>query len=162
MDTRKNFPIHGLPDRDSWSLFKKTAGSSIESDLEVHVVAKKVLKECAGLPIAISTVGTALKGESIAIWKNALRELGKAIPENVPGVIEHVYGKIKWSYECLPNEQAKSFLLLCCIFEQSADIPIEDLIRYEHGLGLLKGIDSMVEGTVWKHWFTHSKVAFYC
>ncbi|KAL6216391.1 hypothetical protein ACLB2K_009614 [Fragaria x ananassa] len=146
MDTRKNFPIHGLSDRDAWSLFKKTAGSSIESDPELHVVAEKVLKECAGLPIAISTVGTALKGESIAIWKNALRELGKASPENDPGVVEHVYGKIKLSYECLPNEQAKSFLLLCCIFEESADIPIEDLVRYGHGLGLLKGIDSMVEG----------------
>ncbi|XP_040361464.1 uncharacterized protein LOC112202104 isoform X2 [Rosa chinensis] len=146
MDTRMNFPIHGLPETDAWSLFKKTAGSTIESDLELQVVAKKVLKECAGLPIAISTVGTALKGESIAIWKNALRELEKASPENVPGVIEHVYSKIKFSYECLRNEQAKSCFLLCCIFEESVDIWIEDLVTYGLGLGLFKGIDSIVEG----------------
>ncbi|XP_062029031.1 disease resistance protein At4g27190-like [Rosa rugosa] len=146
MDRRKNFSIDGLPDRDAWSLFKKTAGSAIESDLELHVVAEKVLEECAGLPIAISTIGTALKGESIAIWKNALKELEKANPENVPGVIEHVYGKIKFSYECLRNEEAKSCFLLCCIFEESADIPIEDLVRYGLGLELFKGIDSMVEG----------------
>ncbi|KAL6207674.1 hypothetical protein ACLB2K_018629 [Fragaria x ananassa] len=146
VDTRKNFPIDSLPDRDAWSLFKKTAGSSIESEPELHVVAKKVLKECGGLPIAISTVGTALKGESIGIWKNALRELEKATPENVPGVIEHVYGKIKLSYECLPNERAKSCFLLCCIFEERSDILIEDLVIYGHGLGLLRGIESMVEG----------------
>ncbi|XP_004292885.1 PREDICTED: disease resistance protein At4g27190-like isoform X1 [Fragaria vesca subsp. vesca] len=146
MDTRKNFPIHGLPAGDAWSLFKKTAGSSIESDPELHVQAEKVLKECGGLPIAISTVGTALKGQSIGIWTNALRELEKACPENVPGVIEHVYGKIKFSYECLPNEQAKSCLLLCCIFEECSDILIEDLVIYGHGLGLLRGIDSILEG----------------
>ncbi|KAL6207686.1 hypothetical protein ACLB2K_018640 [Fragaria x ananassa] len=146
MDTRKNFPIHGLSDRDAWNLFKRTAGSCIESDPELHVVAKRILKECSGLPIAISTVGTALKCESIGIWKNALWELEKASPENVPGVIEHVYGKIKLSYECLPSEQAKSCLLLCCIFKESADIRIEVLVRYGLGLGLLKGVDSMVEG----------------
>ncbi|XP_062021392.1 probable disease resistance protein At4g27220 [Rosa rugosa] len=114
MDTRKNFPIHGLPDPDAWSLFKKTAGT--------------------------------LKGENIAVWKNALRELKKASPENVPGVIEHVYGKIKFSYECLPSEQAKSCFLLCCIFKESADIEIEDLVKFGLGFRLFKGIDSMVEG----------------
>nr|XP_011459040.1 PREDICTED: disease resistance protein At4g27190-like isoform X4 [Fragaria vesca subsp. vesca] len=146
MDTGKIFPIHGLPDGDAWSLFKKTAGSSIESDPEVHVVAKKVLKECGGLPIAISTVGTALKGESIGIWKNAQRELEKARPKNVAGVIEHVYGPIKFSYDSLSSDEAKSCFLLCCIFEESAHIVIEDLVRYGLGLGLFEDIDSMVEG----------------
>ncbi|KAL6212645.1 hypothetical protein ACLB2K_017863 [Fragaria x ananassa] len=79
MDTRKNFPIHGLPDRDSWSLFKKTAGSSIESDPEVHVVAKK------------------------------------------------------------------SFEGMCWIADCNSDCR-NGTKRYGNGLGLLKGIDSMVEG----------------
>ncbi|XP_004292886.1 PREDICTED: disease resistance protein At4g27190-like [Fragaria vesca subsp. vesca] len=146
MDTGKIFPIHGLPEGDAWSLFKKTAGSSIESDPELHLVAEKVLKECGGLPIAISTVGTALNGQSIGIWTNALRELEKARPKNVAGVIEHVYGPIKFSYECLSSDEAKSCFLLCCIFEESADIVIEDLVRYGLGLGLFEDIDSMVEG----------------
>ncbi|PRQ56808.1 putative P-loop containing nucleoside triphosphate hydrolase [Rosa chinensis] len=90
IDTKKNFPISDLPENEAWSLFKKTAGGLIESDPDLHLVAKQVVKECAGLPIAISTVGRALHGEGIAIWKNALREMEKACPENVPGVIDHV------------------------------------------------------------------------
>ncbi|XP_061995379.1 disease resistance protein At4g27190-like isoform X2 [Rosa rugosa] len=146
IDTKKNFPISDLPENEAWSLFKKTAGGLIESDPDLHLVAKQVVKECAGLPIAISTVGRALHGEGIAIWKNALREMEKACPENVPGVIDHVYGKIKFSYECLQSKQAKSCFLLCCIFAESVDIPIEYFVRFGLGLGIFKGIDSMAEG----------------
>ncbi|KAL6215650.1 hypothetical protein ACLB2K_015079 [Fragaria x ananassa] len=67
MDRRKNFPIHGLSHPDAWRLFKERAGSCIESDPKVHVEAEKILKKCGGLPIAILTVGTALKDASIEI-----------------------------------------------------------------------------------------------
>nr|XP_011465964.1 PREDICTED: uncharacterized protein LOC101311209 isoform X2 [Fragaria vesca subsp. vesca] len=143
MKTRKPFHIGGLPKPDAWSLFKKVAGDSIESDLELRPIAEQVLAECGGLPVAISTVGRALQGESISSWRNALTELGDACPENVPGVIEHVYGKIKFSYECLPSEQAKSCFLLCCLFPESEDFPIEALVNIAIGLGLLKRIDSI-------------------
>nr|XP_011463399.1 PREDICTED: disease resistance protein At4g27190-like isoform X2 [Fragaria vesca subsp. vesca] len=146
MKTRKHFPIGGLPRHDAWSLFKKVAGGSIESDLELCPIAEQVLAECDGLPVAISTVGGALQGKSISRWRNALRELRNACPENVPGVIKHVYGKIVFSYECLPSEQAKSCFLLCCLFPESEDFDIEMLVRIAIGLGLLKGIDSISEG----------------
>ncbi|KAL6146780.1 hypothetical protein ACLB2K_057457 [Fragaria x ananassa] len=148
MKTRKHFPIGGLPNHDAWSLFKKVAGGSIESDLKLRPIAEQVLAECGGLPVAISTVGRALQGESISSWRNALTELGDACPENVPGVIEHVYGKIKFSYECLPSEQAKSCFLLCCLFPESVDFPIEALVNIAIGLGLLKRIDSISQGRV--------------
>ncbi|KAL6146783.1 hypothetical protein ACLB2K_057460 [Fragaria x ananassa] len=148
MKTRKPVPIGGLPKPDGWSLFKKVAGDSIESDLELRPIAEQVLAECGGLPVAISTVGRALQGESISSWRNALTELGDACPENVPGVIEHVYGKIKFSYECLPSEQAKSCFLLCCLFPESGDFLIEALVYIAIGLGLLKRIDSISQGRV--------------
>ncbi|KAK9944492.1 hypothetical protein M0R45_010056 [Rubus argutus] len=146
MKTKKNIPIGGLPQKDAWNLFKKVVGSSIESDPELRPIAEQVLKRCDGLPVAITTVGRALKGESIRKWGDALRQLRKACPEDVPGVIKHVYGKIEFSYECLPSEQAKSCFLLCRVFPKSGSFPIEYLFRLGFGLGLFKGIDSIAEG----------------
>nr|XP_011459038.1 PREDICTED: disease resistance protein At4g27190-like isoform X2 [Fragaria vesca subsp. vesca] len=148
MDRRQIFPIHGLRDPDAWRLFKERAGSCIESDPEVHVVADMILQKCGGLPIAISTVGTALKDASIEIWNDALVQLENACPDNIDGVIDHVYGPITFSYERLQGEEAKSCFLLCCMFGGSADIRIEDLVMYGLGLELFnfKGTDSMVKG----------------
>ncbi|KAK9944498.1 hypothetical protein M0R45_010062 [Rubus argutus] len=146
MKTRKNFPIGGLSIEDAWSLFKKVAGGSVECDPELRPIAEQVLDECGGLPVAITTVGRALQGKSITNWRDAHRQLRKACPEDVPGVIEHVYGKIEFSYECLPSEQAKSCFLLCCLFPESGSFPIEFLFRLGFGLGLFKGIDSIAEG----------------
>ncbi|XP_062021169.1 disease resistance protein SUMM2-like [Rosa rugosa] len=143
MKTKKNFLIGSLLKHDAWSLFKKVAGCSIESDSELRPIAEQVLDECDGLPVAISTVGRALQDEKIPVWRNALRQLRMACPKDVPGVIERVYGKIEFSYECLPSEEAKSCFLLCCIFPESTEFPIEFLVMFAIGLGLFKDIDSI-------------------
>ncbi|XP_062019045.1 disease resistance protein At4g27190-like [Rosa rugosa] len=143
MKTKKNFLIGSLLKHDAWSLFKKVAGCSIESDSELRSIAEQVLDECDGLPVAISTVGRALQDEKIPVWRNALRQLRMACPKDVPGVIERVYGKIEFSYECLPSEEAKSCFLLCCIFPESEEFPIEWLVMFAIGLGLFKDIDSI-------------------
>ena len=37
--------------------------------------------------------------------------------------------------------------LLCCLFPEDYDIPIETLVRYGNGLRLLRGIDTMEESS---------------
>ncbi|KAK9944575.1 hypothetical protein M0R45_010136 [Rubus argutus] len=145
MQTKRNFPIGVLQESEAWSLFKEMAGDSIES-AELHSVAHQVLSECAGLPIAISTVGRALQHKSKNMWVDAVTQLRKGCPENIPDVIQEVYGKIKLSYECLSSKEAKSCFLLCCLYPESGNIPIEDLVRYGVGLGLFNNIESMEEG----------------
>ncbi|CBI34253.3 unnamed protein product, partial [Vitis vinifera] len=48
------FPVEHLPPEEAWSLFKKTAGDSVEENLELRPIAIQVVEECEGLPIAIS------------------------------------------------------------------------------------------------------------
>ena len=72
MGTQKNFHVQHLCEEEAWSLFKKTAGDSVE---QLKSIAIKVLRECDGLPVAIVTVAKALKGQSEAVWNNALQEL---------------------------------------------------------------------------------------
>ena len=49
------FPVEYLPLEEAWSLFKKTAGDSLEENLELRPIAIQVVEECEGLPIAIVT-----------------------------------------------------------------------------------------------------------
>lgn len=104
------------------------------------------MSKCAGLPIASTTVGRARKNKSKNVWNDALRQLTRACPENIPGMIQEVYPKIELSYECLESHEAKACFLLCCLYPEGCNIPIEDLVRYGCGLKLFKSIHSVVEG----------------
>ncbi|THF95618.1 hypothetical protein TEA_016660 [Camellia sinensis var. sinensis] len=46
--------------QDSWDLFRKNAGNVVDSNV-VNAIANEVCKECGGLPIALVTVGSAMK-----------------------------------------------------------------------------------------------------
>ncbi|CAB4291085.1 unnamed protein product [Prunus armeniaca] len=143
--TKKIFSVGVLLEQEAWSLFREMAGSSIESP-ELLPVAQQVLQECAGLPIAIATVGRALHQKSRKVWIDALKQLRKPCPANIPGMMQEVYRKIELSYECLGSREAKTFFLLCCLPEQSnINIRVEDLVESGIRVELFKGIGSETE-----------------
>lgn len=144
-ETRKKFPIGVLPESEAWNLFKKVAGDYIESDLELRSIAKQVLRECDGLPVAISTLGSALRQKTKPVWKDALGQLQKPFRGDIRGMKDNVYQTIRLSYDFVEREEAKSCFMLCCVYPESTDILIEDLVTHGLGLGLFQGIDS-VEG----------------
>ncbi|CAL8997785.1 unnamed protein product [Prunus brigantina] len=55
---------------DSWNLFTKEAGRSFDSRTS-YDVARKVARECAGLPIALIAVARALGDKDFDEWKEA-------------------------------------------------------------------------------------------
>ncbi|KAJ6301137.1 hypothetical protein OIU77_015447 [Salix suchowensis] len=63
-----------LSENEAWALFKINASLSDE-DSNLNTVAKKVARECQGLPIALVTVGRALRGKSIVELEVAFNEL---------------------------------------------------------------------------------------
>ncbi|VVA30578.1 PREDICTED: disease resistance [Prunus dulcis] len=142
--TKKIFSVGVLLEQEAWSLFREMAGSSIESP-ELLPVAQQVLRECAGLPIAIATVGRALHQKSRKVWIDALRQLRKPCPANIPGMMQEVYRKIELSYECLGSKEAKTFFLLCCLPESNINIRVEDLVESGIRVELFKGIGSETE-----------------
>ncbi|KAM5562799.1 hypothetical protein ABKV19_017810 [Rosa sericea] len=144
-ENRKKFSIGVLPESDAWSLFKKMAGDDIESDPELRSIAEQVLEKCDGLPVAISTLGSALRRKTKAVWNDALRLLQKPFGGDIQGMKKNVYQSIRLSYDFLEREEAKSCFLLCCIFRESTIICVEDLVTHGLGLGVFHRIDS-VEG----------------
>ncbi|KAL7194748.1 hypothetical protein ACSBR1_035060 [Camellia fascicularis] len=91
MNTQKNFMVCVLPEEEAWNLFKEKA--AIPYDDTSHKIDFKstqmaVAKECGGLPIAIVTIGRALKGKGKPSWDSALEQLRKSIVNNIKGVYE--------------------------------------------------------------------------
>ncbi|KAL7212121.1 hypothetical protein ACSBR2_014898 [Camellia fascicularis] len=134
-----------LSKKDSWDLFKKNVGDVVDSNV-LTVVANEVCKECGGLPIALVTVGSAMKGKDDPIlWDEAARELRKSMPTNIEGVDQHVYKCLKLSYDYLQDEEAKACFLLCSLFPEDHNILIEDLVQYGMGLRVFKKVDTVHE-----------------
>ncbi|KAJ9682516.1 hypothetical protein PVL29_018436 [Vitis rotundifolia] len=136
------FPVEHLPPEEAWRFFKKTAGDSVEENLQLQPIAIEVVEECKGLPIAIVIIAKALKDETVAEWKNALEQLRSCAPTNIIGVDEKVYSCLEWSYNHLKGDEVKSLFLLCGSLSYG-DISMDDLLQYGMGLGLFDRIDSL-------------------
>ena len=61
------FPVEYLPPEEAWSFFMKTAGDSVEENLQLRPIAIQVVEECEGLPIAIVTIANSLKDENVDV-----------------------------------------------------------------------------------------------
>uniref|UniRef100_A0A2N9H0Y0 AAA+ ATPase domain-containing protein n=1 Tax=Fagus sylvatica TaxID=28930 RepID=A0A2N9H0Y0_FAGSY len=144
MRSQKIVPIKVLSEEEAWNLFREMAGDCVDTH-GLHQIAKEVAKECGGLPVAIVTVARALENKSKNEWIAALEQLKKSIPKNIPGLHSKVYSSIEFSYSYLKSDEAKSCFLLCCLFPEDFDIPIEYLVRYGVGRRLFAKIDNVAE-----------------
>ncbi|KAK4581004.1 hypothetical protein RGQ29_024604 [Quercus rubra] len=144
MKSQKIFPIKVLSEEEAWNLFRQMAGDCVKTP-SLHPIAKKVAKECGGLPVVIVTVGRALENKCEFEWRDALQQLKNARSKNIPGLDSKVYSRIKLSYSYLESNEAKSCFLLCCLFPEDSSIPIEHLVRYAVGQRLFEYVDTMAK-----------------
>ncbi|TQD95233.1 hypothetical protein C1H46_019155 [Malus baccata] len=129
MGSQQIIAVPTLTTEESQELFREMVGESF-NDPDLRSTAKDVVKECGGLPIAIVTVGKALEKKNKREWDDALNQLRNSTPVNIHVLNDKVYSSIKWSYDRLESDEARSCLLLCCLFSEDYDIPIEYLVRY--------------------------------
>uniref|UniRef100_A0A6N2KAX4 AAA+ ATPase domain-containing protein n=1 Tax=Salix viminalis TaxID=40686 RepID=A0A6N2KAX4_SALVM len=133
-----------LSENEAWALFKINAGLRDE-DSNLNTVAKKVARECQGLPIALVTVGRALRDKSTVEWEVASKQLKNSQFKHMEliGEQKNIYSCLKFSYDYLKHEETKLCFLLCCLFPEDYHIPIEDLTRYAVGYGLHQDVESI-------------------
>ncbi|GKV26341.1 hypothetical protein SLEP1_g35666 [Rubroshorea leprosula] len=137
MRTHKDFEVGRLQDEEAWELFKKIAGNEIEKS-DLQLTAMEITKECAGLPLAVDTLATALKCRSSHAWRDALRELKRPSPSNFEGISENVYRAIEMSYKHLERKDLQQTFLLSSLLGHNASI--EDLMKYGIGLDLFHNV----------------------
>ncbi|KAG5036940.1 hypothetical protein JHK86_017780 [Glycine max] len=133
MEVKSTFCVEELDDDDALRLFQKEARIQGEMSKWKQEIVKKY---CAGLPMAIVTVGRALRDKSDSEWE-------KLKNQDLVGVQNSMEISVKMSYDCLENEELKSIFFLCA---QMGHQPlIMDLVKYCFGLGILEGVYSLGE-----------------
>ncbi|KAG7941705.1 hypothetical protein I3843_16G058500 [Carya illinoinensis] len=123
MKIQKIFPIGLLFEKEAWNFF-----------------IEMVVKECARLPLAIVTVRGVLSNKR-----------DKNDPEIVYGMHPKVYSSIEFSYNYLKSDETKSCFLLCCLYPEDYDVPVEHLVRYGVAKRFRKGLGTVEETRVNVH-----------
>ncbi|WRX23741.1 NB-ARC - like 10 [Theobroma cacao] len=133
-----------LEEDEAWELFQKNAGLTKDSEGTcLHDVAREIARECRGLPLAIVTIGRALKDKTPSAWTVANNRLKECRHSDNPDFYEDIYRRLKISYDCLKGEKIQSCFLLCSLFPEDYDISIEDLTRFGVGQGLFHDASSI-------------------
>ncbi|KAG2663955.1 hypothetical protein I3760_16G056400 [Carya illinoinensis] len=151
MKTQKIFPIGVLSEEEASNLFIEMVGDYINAS-DLISIAKQVEKECARLPLAIAVVGSALRNKrNKNDWKDALQQLKRSRPQDIYGLQEKVYSIIGFSYNYLRSDDYKSCFLLCCLYPEDHDVPIEHLVRYGVAKRFSEGLDTVEKTRVHVH-----------
>ncbi|KAL6314199.1 hypothetical protein AAG906_011947 [Vitis piasezkii] len=110
---------------------------------DVEPVARAITKECGGLPLAINVMGTSMRKKTNKhLWMNALKELQKSVPYNIPGVEDKVYKSLKWSYDSLQGNNIRSCFLYCSLYPEDFSIDIRNYYEdiYNSGVALVENL----------------------
>ncbi|KAF8396805.1 hypothetical protein HHK36_018438 [Tetracentron sinense] len=142
MRCQVNIKIKVLSDEESWSLFRMKTGPIVDSPT-LQNVARGVVKECGGLPLAIVTLAGALRNKDRWVWEDALVQLKNSSPSEIPCMTTKVYSSLMWSYNYIESDESKLLFLFCCLFEEDKDIRMRDLLIYGIGEGFFLNVDTL-------------------
>ncbi|KAK1261221.1 Disease resistance protein [Acorus gramineus] len=144
METDKEFKVNVLSKEDAWVLFSQSAGDVVERE-EIKSLAKDVSKECGGLPLALITVGKAMrKMKQPELWKNVLYEFRRSAPY-IHGVEREVFLPLKWSYDSLQGKNIKPCFLYCIMYPEDYSIKVSELVHCWMAEGLIDESDDPEE-----------------
>lgn len=142
MSCQEKFQLNILSQEETWALFKDNACINDVSSI-LCIVAEEVASECKGLPLAIVTIGKALKGSSLDGWIAANRRLKDSRHLDNEGVCGYIYKCLELSYDYLEGHNIRLCFLLCSLFPEDYRIDVELLIMFGIGQGLYSHIYSM-------------------
>jgi len=137
MDCQRIIYLPILSDEEAWTLFQNKALISEDTLDTLKHMGKLISNECKGLPVAVAAVASSLKGKAETIWSVTLNKLRSSKPVNIERGLIDPYKCLQLSYDNLDTKEAKSLFLLCSVFPEDYEIPIESLTRYAIGLGVV-------------------------
>ncbi|XP_022633937.1 uncharacterized protein LOC111241237 [Vigna radiata var. radiata] len=145
MDCQRKIYLPILTDEEAWTLFQNKALITEATSDALKDLGRLISNECKGLPVAIAAVGCSLKGKAETVWSVALNKLRRSNPINIERGLIDPYKCLQLSYDNLDTKEAKSLFLLCSVFPEDSEIPVEHLTRCAIGLGVVGEVDSYEE-----------------
>ncbi|KAJ9687127.1 hypothetical protein PVL29_015830 [Vitis rotundifolia] len=113
---------------------------------EEEGIAKDIIKECAGLPLAIITIAKSMNGVyDICEWRNALNELREHIQGPTIDMESDVFKILEFSYDRLNDEKLQECLLYCALLLEDYVIRRVSLIKYWIAEGIWHAILNKLE-----------------
>ncbi|KAK4706596.1 hypothetical protein R3W88_033859 [Solanum pinnatisectum] len=104
----KGIPLRLLSEEESSHLLRKNACTSTSNlCLELDGMVMNFVKECQGLPLALMTVGRALRGKEHVEWKAALQLLKKSQRFSPTYASKTIFSCLELSYNFLENEEIR-------------------------------------------------------
>ncbi|TYI95744.1 hypothetical protein E1A91_D01G019800v1 [Gossypium mustelinum] len=134
-----NIRVECLPPGEAFKLFEEKVGSeTLRMHPDICKLAEAVVEECAGLPLALITIGRAMASKkNPREWEYATEVLRQSAASVLPGVGKEMYPKLKFSYDCLADEKLKFCFLYCSLYPEDYSIVKDELVDCWIGGGLL-------------------------
>ncbi|XP_071927913.1 disease resistance protein RPM1-like [Coffea arabica] len=132
------YKMEPLSDKESWTLFCNRTFQCNDCPPNLEEVAKKILKKCEGLPLAIVAIGgvLALKDmEKTDEWEIILHGFGGEVDGS--GKFDRIKRVLLLSYNDLPH-YLKSCLLYLSIYPEDYPIDVGDILLKWIALGFVE------------------------
>ncbi|PPR81984.1 hypothetical protein GOBAR_AA38726 [Gossypium barbadense] len=125
-----NIRVECLPPGEAFKLFEEKVGSeTLRMHPDICKLAETVVEECAGLPLALITIGRAMASKKTPReWEYAIEALRQSPASAFPRVGQEMYPKLKFSYDCLPDERFRSCFLYCSLYPEDDPIIKDELV----------------------------------
>jgi hypothetical protein len=132
--------LKGLDEQQAWSLFQKMAfveGEEPKNIASFVEIGKEILKKCAGIPLAIRTLGNLLYFEKFGRdWLSFKDDELSKIPQNEGDILP----TLKLSYDHLPSHLKQCFAY-CSLFPKDYEIDKSSLIQMWMAQGFITSCD---------------------
>ncbi|KAL6335708.1 hypothetical protein AAG906_039471 [Vitis piasezkii] len=138
MKVHEKMRVKCLTPGEAFSLFCDKVGENIlNSHPDIRRLAKIVVEECKGLPLALIVIGRSMASRKTPReWEQAIQML-KSYPAEFPGIEDEVFPILKFSYDHLADDTIKSCFRYCSIFPEDHTIENQGLIDLWIGEGFL-------------------------
>lgn len=130
MEAQKKIKVECLGIEEAWRLFQMKVGEdTLDSHPDIPKLAKTMAKECAGLLLALISVGQATTCKKTPEeWRDAIEMLTISTAEF--SGMDGVYRHLKFTYDRLFSDKIRSCFLYCCLFPEDYKIDKRNLIDY--------------------------------
>ncbi|XP_017980443.1 PREDICTED: probable disease resistance protein At4g27220 [Theobroma cacao] len=125
----KVFKVQPLSQKVSLNLFLNLVGDRVLQHPTVKEIANLIVDECGGLPLAIVTIASSMRGvDDTCEWRNALNELRERV-KSVKGLDIEIFERMKFSYDRLKDSKIQNCFLYCSLYPEDYHIVEEELIE---------------------------------